>query len=188
MHSHLYLYSNKYCITPRHVMHLRFSSMQNLWNVNKLYSATFYSNLFNLYIYIPFPIRWLICMLSVFSALSPLRSVRRRREQNGRTSDKCLLSSRRSSFSAIELMQANTYVDESCSIPWRGYLQASSHRSCKQVPVLTILGYKNTVATSNLYHSATYFLFSILPLTPSNNGERPLFIIIQDNERQHFIR
>jgi hypothetical protein len=63
-----------------------------------------------------------------------LRSIRRRTEQNGRTSDKCLLSSSRSSFSAIELMQANTYVDESCSMPWRGYLQASSHRSCHQVP------------------------------------------------------
>jgi hypothetical protein len=110
-----------------------------------------------------------------------LRSIRRRTEQNGRTSDKCLLSSRRSSFSAIELMQANTYVDESCSIPWRGYLQASSHRSCKQVPLLTIWGYKNTVTTSNLYPSATYFLFSILPLPPSNNGDGPLFIIIQDN-------
>lgn len=185
MHLHLCLYSNKQTnksyITPWHVIHLRFSPKQNLWNVNKLYSTTFYSYLFNLYIYIPFPIRWLICMLSVFSALSPLRSIRRRTEQNGRTSDKCLLSSRRSSFSAIELMQANTYVDESCSIPWRGYLQASSHRSCKQVSVLTILGYKNTVTTSNLHPSATYCLFSILPLTPSNNGDRPLFIIIQDN-------
>jgi len=123
-------------------------------------------------------------MLSVFSALSPLRSIRRRTEQNGRTSDKCLLSSRRSSFSAIELMQANTYVDESCSIPWRGYLQASSHRSCKQVPVSTILGYKNTVTTSDLYRSSTYFQISVLPLPPSNDGDSLLFVIIQDNQQK----
>jgi hypothetical protein len=109
----------------------------------KTNSVLLYSNQYNLCIYIPFPIRWLICMLSVFSALSPLRSIRRRTQQNGRTSDKCLLSSSRSSFSAIELMQANTYVDESCSIPWRGYLHASSHRSCQQVPVFdNIILYK----------------------------------------------
>jgi len=117
-------------------------------------------NLHNLCIYIPFPIRWLICMLRVFSALSPLRSITRRTEQNGLTSDKCLLSSSKSSFSAIELIHANTYVDESCNIPWRGYLLASSQRSCEQAPMLDNKSYIFGKVNYNYFHSTGSILTS----------------------------
>jgi hypothetical protein len=89
-----------------------------------------------------------------------LRSITRRTEQNGLTSDKCLLSSSKSSFSAIELIHANTYVDESCNIPWRGYLLASSQRSCEQAPMLDNKSYIFGKVNYNYFHSTGSILTS----------------------------
>lgn len=79
----------------------------------------------------PLPINRPICESKFLSLFIPSRSITFNTEQNGLTSQRRLVSSRNSSTSAFELMHENTYDGASFNVPWRGYLVASSHRSCQ---------------------------------------------------------